>query len=66
MGIYLIAFTYGLFDLILTDTDKASVDFAFLQLYQIKIIIQWVLLYLQIFNATKQMQIARSINESEL
>ena len=62
----MIAFTYGLFDLILTDADKTSVDFAFLQLYQIKIIIQWVLLYLQIFNATKQMQIARSINESEL
>jgi hypothetical protein len=62
----MMAFTFGLFDLILTDADKNSFEFAFLQLYQIKIIIQWVLLYLQIFNATKQMQIARSKNESEL
>ena len=57
--VYLIQFSQGLVDLILTDDEKKSkkVDFAFLQIYQIKIMVQWILIYLQIFFAAKEMYI---------
>ena len=57
--VYLFQFSQGLVDLILTDDEKKSkkVDFAFLQIYQIKIMVQWILIYLQIFFAVKEMYI---------